>query len=137
MENLKSLTHSGSELLFVRVSVQILVITGVFALLLALYDTFEYACCYDDEKRKTIREWLIRRIESETDGNSTTVTVVDNAARTSDTVTETTRLLHEERLLSAEEIALDTFSASTDGLLTAEHVTQLTDSDDDVIIELP
>lgn len=120
-------------------------LTSVFALILALYDTFEYACCYDDEKRKTIREWLLSRIWNETgDNGNRTSTVAGDAFPTSDSATELTALLSaEERLLQAEEIALDTFSASSvtpptaDALLTAEYVTQLIDDDDDdVIIEL-
>ena len=114
-----------------------LAVTSVFVLILALYDTFEYACCYDDEKRKTMREWLLHRIQSEaTDGNSTTTPIAGDRVRNSDSVTETTRLLDdEERPLSVEEIAMDTLCARSAPAPTANHITQLTDCDD-VIIEL-
>jgi len=116
----------------------VLAVTSVFVLILALYDTFEYACCYGDEKRKTLREWLLHQMQSEANGNSATSTIAGERVRTSDSVTETTRLLDdEERLLSVEEIALDTLYARSDTASTANHVTQLTDYDDkdDIVIE--
>ena len=112
-----------------------LVLIGAFAIVLALYDTFEYACCYDDEKRKTMREWLLWRIQSERDGHSASASSAGDAVEAS----EMTRLLSsEERLSNVEETALDTLSMSSDGLWTAENATQLTcdDADDEVIIEL-
>ena len=84
-----------------------------------------------------MREWLLHRIRSERNGNSTTATVGRDTVQNSDSTTELTRLLGgEERLHSTEEIALDTFYAASDIPPTAEHVTRLTDDDDDVIIEL-
>jgi len=113
------------------------VLSGAFALVLALYDTFEYACCYNDEKRKTMWEWLRRRMENEAGGNTTRATVGEDTVQTSDSLSEMTRLLDgEERLFSTEEIAMDTFSACSDAVPTAERVTRFTDDDDDVIIEL-
>jgi len=104
---------------------QVLTIISCFVLILAVYDTFEYACCYDDEKRKTIREWLIHRMQRES-------TTASGAGRSSDSVTELSRLLDaDESLVGPEEIALDTFSASTSTTQFATNVT-----DDDVVIEL-
>ena len=77
-------------------------------------------------------------MQSEANGNSATSTIAGERVRTSDSVTETTRLLDdEERLLSVEEIALDTLYARSDTASTANHVTQLTDYDDkdDIVIE--
>ena len=109
-----------------------LAITSAFALVLALYDTFEYACCYNDEKRKTMREWLLRRMQNEADANSIAAMNAGDTVGTANSVTEMTRLI------GAEEIAMETFSASSSStLLMDEHVTQLMDDDDDDdIIEL-
>jgi len=78
-----------------------------------------------------MREWLIHRMQAERNGNSRTGTIEDDTVQTSDSVTEMTRLL------GAEEIALDTFCATSDTLPTADSVAQLTGGDDDdAIIEL-
>jgi len=79
-----------------------------------------------------MREWLLRRMQNEANGNFTSATNTSDTVGASNSVTETTRLI------GAEEIALDTFSASSSHtLLTGEHVTELIDDDDDdEIIEL-
>ena len=89
-------------------------------LILALYDTLEYAYCYDDEKRKALREYLIHRIWRERNGNSTTAEIPDG-------VTETTRLLYgDDRLVASEEIALETFDGY-ERLVTSEETTRFLD----------
>jgi len=123
---------------------QVLAATSVFVLILALYDTFEYAYCYDDEKRKTLRENLIHRIwRRARNGNSA------SAGEIFDGVTEATRLLDgddrlassenmtrdcddSERLVCSEEIPLETFDGYK-RLVGSEETTRLVDNSERLV----
>jgi hypothetical protein len=102
---------------------KVLSLTGGFLLFMALYETFEYAFCFDDEKRKLYEEHAASRRATH-DATTATAPSLHSGSGVG-SATEFTRLLSD----TSSEIPMETFSSSS-----SLHTTTIMASESSVVV---